>query len=1038
MASASSRLPRLARPRLVISILAAIALLIVVGAVFTRLYTDLLFYRSVGFSSVFTRVLWTRIFLFFLFGLLMAAAVGANVVIAYRVRPPFRPLSAEQQNLERYRLAVEPYKIPILAVLLIIIGAVAGTAASGRWQTWLMWRNGTSFHVQDPVFHRDVSYYAFTYPFQRFVLGLLFSVVVVALIAALIMHYLFGGIRLQTQGEKVIAAAKVHISVLLGLFALLKAGAYYLDRFGLMFSERGVVTGASYTDIHAVMPAKLILLVISLLCAVLFIYNIFQRGWLLPALAFGILVLSALVIGGAYPAIVQQFKVNPTESTLERPYIDRNIKATRDAYAVQTGSQVTYQNYPAVALPDSKKAQADRPTINDSRLLDPNILAPTYEQLQQIRNYYGFPPSLDVDRYPVDPTKPDNKQINVVAAREIDVNGLSPNQQNWINGHLVYTHGNGFVAAPANKSDDQGRPIFTERDVPPTGNIPITQGGIYFGELSPQYSVVHTKQREVNGPGQGAEEQATNTYEGTGGVSIGSLFRQVLFAFRFGEKNLVLSGDLTSDSRILYIRNPRDRVEKVAPYLTIDGDPYPAVINGRVTWMLDGYTTSDGYPYSERADLRDVTSDALVSTRSNRVALASSQFNYIRNSVKATVDAYDGTVTLYAFDPQDPVLQTWMKIFPGTVKPLSDLQANKDLMAHLRYPEDLFKAQRNIVARYHVDDAGVFYTQEDSWQVPEDPTQPGRAPQPPHYQYAQMPLQSSIQFNLTSALVANKRPNMSAYMYVSSDPGPDYGKIRVLALPKQISILGPVQVQNQIESNPVVSRDLSLLRSGGSSVDTGNLLTLPVGAGLLYVEPIYVQASGGGGYPTLRKVAMVFGDRVGYGSFEEALTQVFGLPTPTPSPSPSPGPSPGPGPTPNPEIRALVAQAQKAYNDAQAALKNPNGPDWTAYGDALKRLQTALTQLAGTSGQATTASPAPSASATPATPATPSPALASPALASPVPATPAPSPGQAPAGDTAAPAPSAPSAAPAAAVAPSDSAASGGSSGANPGSGLPP
>ncbi|MGB8383720.1 MAG: UPF0182 family protein, partial [Dermatophilaceae bacterium] len=600
--------------------------LIVVGAVFTRLYTDLLFYRSVGFSSVFSRVLWTRVWLFFLFGLFMAVAVGANIVIAYRVRPPFHPLSVEQQNLERYRRAVEPYKILIFVVLLVIVGAIAGSAASGRWQTWLMWRNGASFHTQDPVFHRDVSYYAFTYPFQRFVLGFLFSVVIVSLIAALVMHYLFGGIRLQTQGEKVIAAAKVHISVLLGLFALLKAGAYYLDRFGLMFSERGVVTGASYTDIHAVMPAKLILLFISLLCAVLFIYNIFQRGWLLPALAFGILVLSALVIGGAYPAIVQQFKVNPTESTLERPYIGRNIEATRQAYGVQTDNPVTYTNYPAIAIPNSPRARADLPTINNSRLLDPNILAPTYEQLQQIRNYYGFPPSLDVDRYPTDAKKPNqNKQITVVAAREIDLTGLSPNQQNWINEHLVYTHGNGFVAAPANKSDDQGRPIFTEQDVPPKGTIPIdvNRSGIYFGELSPEYSVVHTKQKEVNGPGQGAEEQATNTYEGTGGVSIGSLFRQVVFAFRFGEKNLVLSGDLTSDSRILYIRNPRDRVEKVAPYLTIDGDPYPAVINGRVTWILDGYTTSAGYPYSERADLRDVTSDALVSTRSNRVAQAS-------------------------------------------------------------------------------------------------------------------------------------------------------------------------------------------------------------------------------------------------------------------------------------------------------------------------------------------------------------------------------------------------------------------------------
>ena len=352
--------------------------------------------------------------------------------------------------------------------------------------------------------------------------------------------------------------------------------------------------------------------------------------------------------------------------------------------------------------------QADRPTINDSRLLDPNILAPTYDQLQQIRNYYGFPPSLDVDRYPRQAPQGNTKDATVVAAREIDLTGLSANQQNWINEHLVYTHGHGFVAAPANKVDDQGRPLFTERDIPPKGTIPIVQSRIYFGEQSPAYSVVHTKQREVDGPGERGQEQATNTYDGSGGVSIGSRFRRVLFAFRFGEKNLVLSGDMTGDSRILYIRNPRERVQKVAPYLTPDGDPYPAVVNGRVTWILDGYTTSDGYPYSERADLREATNDALVSTRANRVAQPSTQFNYIRNSVKATVDAYDGAVTLYAFDPNDPVLQTWMKIFPGTVKPRADLDANTELVAHLRYPEDLFKAQRSILARYHVDDAGVF------------------------------------------------------------------------------------------------------------------------------------------------------------------------------------------------------------------------------------------------------------------------------------------------------------------------------------------
>src|SRR5512135_108120 len=595
-ASVATRRRLVARPRLLVPVLVVLVLLVVLGGVFTRLYTDLLFFRSVGFSKVFGTVLATRVLLFVLFGVLMAVAIGANIVLAHRLRPAIRPLSLEQQNLERYRVALEPYLLLILLVVSGIFGLIAGISASGRWQTWLLWRNGTSFGVKDPQFGRDVSYFAFTYPFQRFVLGFLFTAVILSLVVAAVTHYLFGGIRLQTQGEKVIPAAKAHLSVLFGLFALLKAVAYYLDRYGLAFSPRGVVTGASYTDVHAVLPAKMILLFISLLCAVLFIYNIFQRGWTLPLLSFGILVLSALVIGGLYPAFVQQFRVRPNESAREAPYIDRNIKATRAAYGIDA---IEPAPYAATTTASAAQIRGDRGTIPNARLLDPNVLSKTYEQLQQIRGYYGFPPTLDIDRYTIN----GKMQDYVVAVRELDQSGLAQDQRNWINLHLTYTHGNGFVAAPANTVDNVGRPVFVQKDLPPTGPLDIAQSRIYFGELSPSYSLVRTNQPEIDGPG---------------GVSIGSTFRRALFALRFREKNLLLSSALRGDSRILYVRNPRERVQKAAPWLTLDGDPYPAVVGGRVLWILDGYTTSDGYPYSERKTLSSVTSDAVTVTAANR------------------------------------------------------------------------------------------------------------------------------------------------------------------------------------------------------------------------------------------------------------------------------------------------------------------------------------------------------------------------------------------------------------------------------------
>src|SRR4051794_5900237 len=911
IARVATRSPFPTRSRLLLPVLAVLLVLIIAGGVFTRLFTDLLFFRSVGFSSVYETVLGTRLFLFVSFGLLMAIAVAANIIIAYRLRPPFRPLSLEQQNLERYRVSLEPFHLLLVLGIPALLGVLGGLSAAGRWRTWLLWRNGQSFGTRDPQFHRDVSYFTFTYPFQRFVLGFLFAMVLVSLLVAAFTHYLYGGIRLQTQGERVIAAAKAHLSVLLGLFVLLKAVSYYLDRYGLAFSPRGRVTGASYTDVHAVLPAKTILIGISLLCAVLFIYNIFQRGWILPALSFGILVISAIVIGGAYPAAIQYLQVKPNEAAKESPYIARGITATRAAYGIGNPPVVTT---PYAASPNvtAQQVGADQGTLPNARLLDPVVLSRTFDQLQQIRSYYGFPATLDIDRYTVN----GKTQDYVVSVRELDQTGLSADQRNWVNLHLNYTHGKGFVAAPANTKDATGKPVFAVQNLPVTGQngqpspIPINQDRIYFGEQSPQYSVVATQQQEIDGPASNDPNgQATNRYDGSGGVSIGSTFRKVLFALRFQEKNLVLSGALTDQSRILYERNPRARVEKVAPWLSVDGDPYPTVVNGRIVWVLDGYTTSDGYPYSERRNLADITADAITTDQAanNRVSQDRTQVNYIRNSVKATVDAYDGTVNLYQFGAPDPVLSTWMKAFPGTVKPESEIPDG--LAQHLRYPEDLFKVQRDLISRYHVSDPNVFYSGEDFWAVPDEPG-PSSEPQPPFYLFIQVPGQRRPEFNLTSALISRRSSKLASFVSVSSDPG-DYGTIRILQLPQGVTINGPTQVQNTIESNSKVSTALTPLRLAGSRTISGNLLTLPVADGLIYVQPYYVQSTGDLGYPTLQYVAAVYLDRVGFAStLSGALEQVFGPgagnsaqpdqgATPgsaTPAPAPSGGASPTPAP----------------------------------------------------------------------------------------------------------------------------------------------
>src|SRR5919112_5687634 len=710
------------------------------------------------------------------------------------------------------------------------------------------------------------------------------------------------------------------------------------------------------------------------------------RSRRLRLLGAGLLVVCAIVAGGIVPAVVQRFQVKPSEQNREAPYIARNIAATKTAYGL---TAVETQAYDAETDATTGQLRKDANTVPGIRLVDPSVVPDAFRQLEQVRGYYAFPDSLDVDRYRVNGTSRDT----VVAVRELQLSGVPEAQRNWVNDHTTYTHGFGVVAAYGNQRTSDGKPVFAEGDVPPVGVLGKYEPRIYFGEQSPSYSIVGapTNQSpvEFDYPDASSSGERRTTYAGRGGVAMGTLPRRFAFAIAQQDLNILVSDRINERSRILFDRHPRERVEKVAPWLTLDGDPYPAVVNGRVQWILDGYTTSDRYPNAQNTTLETATSDSLTERTQSVAALANRRVNYIRNSVKATVDAYDGTVTLYAWEPNDPVLKAWMGVFPDTVKPLS--QISSQLMSHLRYPEDLFKVQRTLLSRYHVSDPQSFYSGNDFWRIPDNPTLSGAVDQPPYYLTLQMPGQTSPSFSLTSTFIpaGGARNVLTAFAAVDADPGATtgrkrdgYGKLRVLQLPRDAVVSGPGQVQNNFNANPAVSQNLNLLRQGNSKVESGNLLTLPVGGGLLYVQPVYVRGAGNTSYPLLQKVLVSFGDKIGFAdTLDQALDQVFGGDSGasagdagTPGSGGGTGTGTGGGATQTPEqrLRAALAEAQQAITDGQAALAKQ---DFAAYGEAQRRLQQALQRAVDAEaavGRASTASPSPS--ATPAPSGSPSPA----------------------------------------------------------------
>ena len=984
-------------PLLTIVAVAALAL----GAL-ASVWTQVLWFDSVRFSRVFTTELLTKAGLFVAGALVVGALACSSILIGHRLRPVYAPVTDEQVALDRYRAMLDPLRRLAVWVVPGVLGVFSGTALASQWQTFLLWLHRVPFGKQDPEFGMDIGFFVFTLPWVSFLLDFALMGLVLAAIVAALTHYLYGGLRPPGMSGRSTKAAVVHLSCLFAAVALVQGLSYWFGRYDLAVADSGRITGITYTGAHAVLPGRSILAVAAVLCALFFLASIWTGSWRLPVVGVSLLAVCALVIGTIYPMLVQSLKVKPSERTLEQPYIQRNIEATRSAFGLD---KVVKTPYKAETTVSSGQLRGDADTIPGIRIVDPAIVGQTFEAIQAVKAFYSFPASLDVDRYRLD-----GKLVDaVVGARELRLDDLDRSWRNWVNDHTVYTHGYGLVAAYGNRRGPDGQPVFFEQNIPSTGKLGTYEPRIYFGEESPTYSIVGAPagsgDAELDHPDGSAGGQRNTTYRGAGGVQIGSFPRRLAYAIAYREPNILLSSAVNPESRLLDIRKPRERIGKVAPWLTLDGDPYPAVVDGRVQWIVDGYTTSANYPYSQLTEIEDATSDALTARSANVAALAPARVNYMRNSVKATVDAYDGTVHLYAWDDQDPLLKAWTKAFPGTVEPMSAIKG--ELMQHLRYPEDMFKVQRSMLGKYHVTDANSFFGGQDFWRVPTDPSDrtTGAPSQPPYYLSLAVPGQASPTFSLTTTYTPEKRSVLSAFLSADADAGgkdgqrkDGYGTLRLLELPRDTQVQGPGQVANNIfssnDSSPrfalTLSQFLNNNSQGGSKVSMGNLLTLPVGGGVLYVQPIYVQASSGtSAYPQSKAIVASFGDKLAWSdTLDGALDGLFGgnsgatagdqgtsgpaAPTAPSTPTPGQSPTTPQGNQGNAEVAKQLTAAQEAMKAADEALAKG---DFTAYGEAQKRVRAAVDAAlkAQRPGQTTVvpASPSATPSATPTSTPTP-------------------------------------------------------------------
>lgn len=928
MQTRSGRPHRVSRVRAVLAVVTAGVVVALVSARgVAGLYTDYLWFDSLGFTSVWSGLVWVKVGLVVAFTTVFFVLVWVNLLIANRLAPLVRPAGPEEDALAEVHEVLDRWPGAVRAAVALLLAVVFGIGVGGQWNEWILFRNHVPFGVGDAQFGRDVGFYVFQLPFLGFLTDWLFAAVAVVAIVAGAAHYLNGGIRAQVPGLRVTPGVKAHLSVLLAALALVKAASYYLDRFELTFSTRGVVEGAAYADVNAKLPAINLLIVISVFAALLFLVNVRQRRWMLPAIAVGLWGLVAVVAGTVYPALVQRFRVEPAESTREAPFIERNIEATRTAMGLD---DVAVRPFAYDEELSAEAIVANAETIRNVRLWDPEVLERTYQRLQEVRSFYRFT-DVDIDRYRVDG---ELTQI-VLSARELNPGSLP--SDTWENRHLAFTHGYGAVLSPANAVTADGQPDFLVKNIPPQGEPAITQPRLYHGEAIGGYAIVNSGRDEIDYLSEDGTA-VTNRYDGKGGVGVGSFGRRVAFALRFGDVNPVISGFMTSESRILYVRDVRDRARAVAPFLHYDQDPYPVVLDGRITWLLDAYTTTDHYPYAQGAD-RD---------RVDPASGLNHEFNYVRNSVKVAIDAYDGDVTLYLVDPDDPIAAAYAQAFPDLFTSADEVP--DELRAHFRYPEDLFRVQTNMWGRYHIGDPTEFYSQSDRWNIAQDPgsVRPTATTQPatdaaddqpgsgregrmdPYYLLMRLPGAPSAEFLILQPFVPfsgdDTRRELSAFMVAKADPA-DYGKLEVFVMPRDRQVDGPAIVNARINQEPEVSQLITLLSRAGSEVLLGNLMIIPVEQSLIYVRPLYVQATGANAVPELKKVIVAFGGRIAIrDTLQDALVAVFGDAPDTLEEGPG-DPPPGEAPPASPggvseEAQRLLDEAAQAFADADAALRD--------------------------------------------------------------------------------------------------------------------
>ncbi len=842
--------------------------------------TSILWFRSVQASDVYSKILGTEILLFVVFGGLMTLATAGSLVWLIQHRPPFRPDQRHQELRWRYLRIERRLRLWIVLVVAGFLGIQLGSRAASQWQTFMLWRHAQPWGQVDPYFHRDISYYVAVLPFHQLVVNLLSSILVSCLVVSLIASYLYGATQIRGRGRKLTPAFKSQLSLLVGLWLLVKAAGFWLSRYALTTSPRGLVTGMGYTDVHATLPGRTIVAVVCLLAGALVLANIWLKRLRYLVLGVTAAVAASLVFGVAWPGLVYRFREVPSAASLDRTEIENNQAATLSAFGLDSG--ITTQEYGESSTTGTTPASIQRTA--QVRLLDPNVVSPTFNVKQAYQSYYMFKSTLDIGNYPLGT----GNQDLAIAARELNIQGIA--RPSWGNRHLVYTHGYGVVAAPTNQVDAKfGTPNFINGGLPPQNEIPVSQPRIYFGQNSPNYSIVgepagSSKNVEFDHPNPGGGQRAaTTTYDGGGGIPIGSRLTRLLYAIQLRDPNIFFSAGLNSGSQLLTVRDPRARVASVAPWLTLDGDVYPAIVGGKVEWVVDGYTSTAKYPNSQLTNLRQATSSSLTTSGSN-VQQPNIQVNYLHNSVKAVVDAYTGQVSLYEWDQAnhpDPLLMSWESAFPGLVQPQSAIPS--DLLPHLRYPQNLFDVQRTLLTKYHVTDPGDFYSGADYWKIPIDPTVAaaknlnaalsGNSVSSPTMASVYMSLSptgdTDAQYALSTPMVTLNGRNLAAFLSVDASPGPDYGKFTLLQFPAASDFESPAQIQNDIESDNRIASALTLQRGGNSKVVLGNLLSIPVNGKVLYVEPVFTQAQGGSSFPILRHVIAVYGN--GEPSFKPTL-----------------------------------------------------------------------------------------------------------------------------------------------------------------------